>query len=131
MLLRQVTLSEWKIHEPIVNLQTIPCEEVDSELKRVTSFHTEIKVALKVERQWITYFWQVFFVMFLINIATLSSFACNVEDTGDRLAISSTMFLAAVAYQVYVGSLLPKLSYMTFVDLYILGCNIFIASATF
>jgi len=69
--------------------------------------------------------------MFLINIATLSSFACNVEDTGDRLAISSTMFLAAVAYQVYVGSLLPKLSYMTFVDSYILGCNIFIASATF
>ena len=131
MLLRQVTLSEWRIHEPIVNLRSVPCEEVDSKLELVKSLHTEIKVALKVERQWITYFWQVFFVMFLINIATLSSFACNVEDTGDRLAISSTMFLAAVAYQVYVGSLLPKLSYMTFVDLYILGCNILIASVTF
>jgi hypothetical protein len=69
--------------------------------------------------------------MFLIIIANVSAFACSVGDTGDRLAISTTMFLAAVAYQVYVGSLLPKLSYMTFVDNYIIGCNILIASVTF
>jgi len=131
MLLGQVTLSEWSVHEPIVNLKSVECEDVDSDLNRVKVLHTEIKIALKVERQWITYFWQVFFVMFLIMIANLSAFGCSIGDTGDRLAISTTMFLAAVAYQVYVGTLLPKLSYMTFVDHYILGSNVFIAGVTF
>jgi hypothetical protein len=98
MLLSQVTLSEWKIHEPIVDLRNIQCQDVDKDLNQVQSLHTEIKIALKVERQWTTYFWQVFFVMFLIMIANLSAFACSVGDTGDRLAISTTMFLAAVAY---------------------------------
>jgi hypothetical protein len=50
MILSQVTLSEWCIHDPIVNLRSVAKEDVDKDLNKVHSLHTEIKIALKVER---------------------------------------------------------------------------------
>jgi hypothetical protein len=66
--------------------------------------------------------------MMLIQVSSLAAFSVGKDETGDRLAHAVTIFLASVAYQVFVGSLLPKLSYMTFTDAYIAFCNFYVVA---
>lgn len=70
--------------------------------------------------------------MLLIQLACLvSTFSTEASETGDRLANGLTILLTTVAYQIYIGTLLPKLSYMTFTDKYIAFSNFFIAAVIF
>lgn len=83
---------------------------------------------MKIERNWSMYYWQVVFILKLISLCALTSFSMDpVESSGDRLAIASTMFLTAVAFQLFIATLLPKLSYLTFLDKYTLTTMLFIS----
>lgn len=48
-----------------------------------------------------------------------SSFAVDRTDVADRLSISLTMFLAAIAYQYVIAGMLPTSSTMTIMQYYI------------
>mmetsp|Transcript_17014 Transcript_17014/g.12074 ORF Transcript_17014/g.12074 Transcript_17014/m.12074 type:complete len:131 (+) Transcript_17014:755-1147(+) len=50
-----------------------------------------------------------------------------VENAGDRIAQATTIFLTVIAFQLYVSTLLPKLSYLTLIDKYVAFCILFIA----
>jgi len=53
----------------------------------------------------------------------------NRLDTGDRLSVTLTLLLTAVAFKLVMASNLPQVSYQTTLDIYILICNFWILLA--
>ena len=49
--------------------------------------------------------------------------------TGERLALTFTLILTAVAYKFVVADVLPNVSYQTFLDVYVLICFFFMVLA--
>ena len=66
-------------------------------------------------------FRQIFFIVYQ---EALTKFHFLLEDVADRLSISLTVLLAVVAYKFVIQSLLPELSYLTYLDIYVLMCLI-------
>ena len=62
----------------------------------------------------------------LINLMTLCAFAVDLESAGDRFGISLTMVLTSVAFKLQAASDLPDLSYLTWIDQFILGSFFYI-----
>ena len=63
--------------------------------------------------------------MCLITALTFTSFAVGVDSIGDRIQITLTLLLTSVAFKYYVQQFVPTVSYLTFMDKYILSCMIF------
>ncbi len=62
------------------------------------------------------------FLMFLILLfRAFSTFAIPRGEIADRLSVTVTLMLAAVAFQFIVSTMLPKVSYLTVMDYYMLS----------
>ncbi|CAK0904563.1 unnamed protein product [Prorocentrum cordatum] len=75
---------------------------------------------LKVTRRPGFYLWQVYFPMWMLVVLAFSVLLLPVNDFGNRLSYLSTLLLAAIAYKNWIGDALPKCSYLTFLDKYVL-----------
>lgn len=92
--------------------------------------YPRINFSILLERKPHYYICNVIFPMAIISFLALCSFSYNSDGTelatNDRLGITLTMLLTAVAYKFVVASALPILSYNTLLDKYVLACFIFI-----
>jgi len=79
-----------------------------------------LSIRLRVERKPTYYFGNVVFPNFLIVVGSLSAFVIVPSDVGDRLSVTVTLMLAAVAFRFVVSSMLPKVAYLTLMDYYLL-----------
>jgi len=120
-------LSEWKIHEPICEFLKIPFEVLNEDLVSEINYRPMLRLRLKIQRIWYPYLFEVYLVMALISFCALFSFSFSFEEAGDRVAQATTMLLTTVAFQYVINSMIPKLDYLTFLNKYIITCNIFIA----
>merc|ERR1712070_56736 len=66
--------------------------------------------------------------MCLINGISIGSFAIPRTDVGDRLGVSMTMVLTAVAFKLEISNKLPDLSYLTLLDKFVLASFGFIGA---
>jgi len=82
-------------------------------------------VAFKVERQWVYYFWRVYFVLAILSFLAMFPLRLAEDDRPDQLAFISTILLTAFVYQVVLSQLLPKLPYLTILDQYVLFTLVF------
>ena len=118
----------FKIHEPIVETYLKPIQVVSKGMKVIHVNRPSIEISLKGERLWISYFWQIFLLLFLMSAFALFAFTLDINDSGNRLNFSTTVFLTKVAFQFSISSLLPKLSYLTLLDIYVIACMVFSCS---
>ena len=62
----------------------------------------------------------------ITGLTAISAGAVEIDgsrlSTGDRLSVSLTLMLTAVAYKFIVATLLPQISYLTLLDAYLLCC---------
>ena len=121
----------FKIHEPIVETYIKPIQVVSKGMKVIYINRPSIEISLKGERLWISYFWQIFLLLFLMSAFALFAFTLDINDSGNRLNFSMTVFLTKVAFQFSISSLLPKLSYLTLLDIYVIACMVFGCSVMF
>ena len=82
-------------------------------------------VQMHVRRQPSHYIYNVALVMFLIAGLTFSTFIFKPNQPGERLQITLTLLLTSVAFKYVISSSLPKVSYLTLLDKYVLWCLIF------
>ncbi|CAK0886827.1 unnamed protein product [Prorocentrum cordatum] len=75
---------------------------------------------LKVTRRPGFYLWQVYFPMWMLVLLAFPILLLPVSDFGNRLSYLSTLLLAAISYKNWLGNVLPKCSYLTFIDQYVL-----------
>jgi len=66
-----------------------------------------------------TYMWNFILPLFLIVLMTFSAWGIEAGEVGDRLSVSVTMVLTAIAMKLQVSDKLPTIYYTTFIDQYV------------
>lgn len=74
------------------------------------------------------YTWNVFLPTFLLTLMSVTTFAVPVGDVADRLSVILTLVLTSVAFKFVVAQGLPKISYNTCLDYYVLVSFLLLAA---
>jgi len=77
-------------------------------------------VRLRATRKSQYYITNIVGMMCILNLMCIAAFGVEVPDIADRLSVTMTMMLTAVAFKFIVGDQLPKVSYNTYLDFYLL-----------
>ena len=80
-----------------------------------------LRIALTARRRPMYFFWNIMLPMALIEALAYGSFAVPREDVADRLSVSLTMVLTAVAFKQIIAAELPNVSYLTLLDVFVLA----------
>jgi len=73
-----------------------------------------------VKRKYGYYMWNVFLPLFLITLMSVTTFVVPLHEVAERCGVILTLLLTSVAFKFVVGQDLPKISYNTFLDTYVL-----------
>jgi hypothetical protein len=98
------------LHRRFVSNESLPCLEFSIYTARKPSF----------------YYWNSFFLIFLIAISSLTIFSIECDLTQNRLQTSCTLLLTCVTFKWITNRSLPNLAYMTIWDRYSLVCILII-----
>mmetsp|Transcript_25125 Transcript_25125/g.78223 ORF Transcript_25125/g.78223 Transcript_25125/m.78223 type:complete len:425 (-) Transcript_25125:101-1375(-) len=76
-------------------------------------------VSLSISRHASYFFWNIELPMAMITLFAAGTFLCE-RDASDRLGLSLTLVLTAVAFKFILAADLPKISYLTSLDAFVL-----------
>lgn len=102
----------------------IVCAKAAEGSKGNTSHSAEAKVLLAVERRPSYYMWNVVVVMFPLVGTAASVVGVPVTDLADRMSISLTLMLTAVAFKFVLMNFIPPVSYLTLLDIYVISAYV-------
>merc|ERR1712187_1004174 len=74
------------------------------------------------------YAYNVFMMVFAITSITAEVWAIKCNDIPNRLACDLALLLTGQAFKLVIADKLPKVNYLTIVDVYILACFSFIVA---
>jgi len=94
-------------------------------------FANKFQIDMRIERAHKFYVRQIFFVTYLITVASCTPLLMFPEDMGDRLSVYGGGLLTLVAFKYGVMDHLPSVPYSTFTDSFLLWQMITIAMCTF
>ncbi|XP_038057953.1 gamma-aminobutyric acid receptor subunit beta-like [Patiria miniata] len=77
-------------------------------------------LTMHVRRKSGFYLWNVGLILMLILLLCFTCFAVSPEEPADRLSVTVTLLLTAVAFKYVVSQSLPTISYLTLLDKYVL-----------
>ena len=109
---------------------------------RMRSFHTRsvvsgsgtiypcLNISLLATRRPEFYLWNIEVPMFVLTSLIGMTWAIAPEEVGDRISVSLTLVLTAVAYKLTVAQSIPQVAYLTLLDKYVSLCFIFMVIAT-
>ena len=86
----------------------------------------QLRINVKLRRRWQYYVYRVIFVLGLVTLA--SCFTCFIpsDSIDGQLGYLSACLLACVAYLFVVGEALPKLPFLTILDIYTFSCILYV-----
>ena len=87
--------------------------------------YPQYTIRMNVKRKSKFYIYNLLPIMCLITTLTFSSFAVEAESYISRIHISLTLLLTSVAFKYNVQQYVPRVSYLTLIDKYILWSMIF------
>lgn len=113
-------MSEWHIADEI------ECEVKETISKGTGLRYTTIFIDIDAKRKSGFHIWKIFLPLILVLTISWSVFWIATESVGSRLGVAVIAFLAAVSYGFFVNDNLPKISYLTFMDGFIIGIYAFV-----
>ncbi|XP_021369969.1 uncharacterized protein LOC110461026 isoform X3 [Mizuhopecten yessoensis] len=107
---------EWHLymHTECVK-RDIVIDQADMSVRR-----SALSVKCRAARRPGYFVWNIFVVTFLICSLAFTTFSVNNNLPQNRLQLSFTLVLTAVAFKSAVNSSLPRISYLTYMDKYLL-----------
>ncbi|XP_060066537.1 gamma-aminobutyric acid receptor subunit beta-3-like [Ylistrum balloti] len=112
--------AEWNVYNHVETYRDQTTIEYAS-----STVHPILHVQCRVARKVGYFVWNIIFIVLLIASLTFTSFAIE-PDAADRLAVTITLFLTAVAFKFVVKQSLPTISYLTNLDIYVLSAQMFL-----
>lgn len=89
----------------------------------------EFSITIKAERDPKFYFFNFYFVIYLIVLSNGALVSVDPELSGDRHAITITLLLTLVAFKFVLIEGTPKVGYLTYMDKYVLMSYIYTMAA--
>ena len=90
------------------------------------STYSQIRVEIGIERAYGYYLTKVLLLLVILVMMSWVVFVFPTDDLSGRSGTTMTLFLAAIAFNFIISATLPKVSYMTKMDIYLLVCYAFI-----
>jgi hypothetical protein len=72
------------------------------------------------------YLWKIIFPLVLIVFMSWAVFWISPDNAGPPLGLATTSMLTLIAYRFILGSQLPRVSYLTLLDYFILGSTVLV-----
>jgi hypothetical protein len=91
---------------------------------------SQLNISLRVQRKASYYLINVALVMLLICSFSFCAWSCHPADVGGRHEVDFNLILTAVAFKLVLTSMLPPVSYVTLLDMYVMSCFLFLTSVT-
>ncbi len=91
--------------------------------------YSMLRLKLDVARDPHYYFWTIVLPLIPIVATAWSVFWMNPKEFSSQVTVGITAMLTIVAYRISIDSSLPPLSYMTRMDFFLLGCQVFVFGA--
>lgn len=110
---------EWQVEEKQLSPCTTYIRYAD-EMCPHRGQRSLVKTVLHLQRKGDYYFHNVLINIFLVNVIALSAFAVPIGDIGDRLSLLSTTLVAVTAYQTVINENIPRKTYLTVCDKYVI-----------
>jgi hypothetical protein len=87
---------------------------------------TSITFSMKIQRLWKYYFWKTVVPLTLIVWMSWAVFWIHPDNIEPQTSISSISILTLITYQFYLNDVLPKVSYLTRMDIFVLCCSLLV-----
>ena len=100
---------------------------ISSELSVMRDRHSAIFFACSVKRKPGYFFWNIFLMMFLITTLMFTAFAIPATNPHNRLAVTLTLLLTAIAFKFIINKSIPQIPYLTYLDIYVITCMVLLA----
>ncbi|KAK6179604.1 hypothetical protein SNE40_011923 [Patella caerulea] len=113
---------EWRLYEHVEMFPKVSTKEYTSSRDR----HPTMLVMCHAARRPGFFIWNIFLIMLLITLLSFATFAVSTDLTQNRLQLSFTLMLTGVAFKFVVNQSLPRISYLTYLDKYILSSMVYI-----
>jgi hypothetical protein len=91
--------------------------------------YSMLRLKLEVARDPHYYFWAIVLPLIPIVATAWSVFWMNPKEFSSQVTVGITAMLTIVAYRISIDNSLPPLSYMTRMDFFLLGCQVFVFGA--
>ncbi|XP_078324873.1 cys-loop ligand-gated ion channel-like isoform X3 [Crassostrea virginica] len=98
-------------------------DQADNSVRR-----SALSVKCRAARRPGYFVWNIFLVTFLICTLAFATFSVEKKLPQNRLQLSFTLVLTAVAFKSVVNSSLPRISYLTYMDKYLLAAMIMLSA---
>merc|ERR1712244_199410 len=96
---------------------------------RSSTAYPMIIIRLKVKRRWQVFMWNIVLLVLCIECLAITAFSLDIAtEAADRLGLTITLVLTAVAFLHVVKKELPNVPYLTFLDFYVLSSYVFLIS---
>jgi len=119
-------IQEWYLYD------LVGCEEnqiSQSGYSADNEKHSKIVFFSAVARRPTYFYWNAFFMIFIINTLSFNMFSIPFTSVGQRLQTTVTLILTLVSFKWVINRNLPPIAYLTFLDLYSI-LSIFFISVT-
>lgn len=110
-----VRLPEW-------NIDAVQVRELDRYYKFEDASYSRYRIEVLVSRRSGFYVWKVIAIEAIIVVLSWLVFLMDAGEIGNRSAVSVTLLLATVAFSYVVSGITPRISYLTLLDWFLLGC---------
>jgi len=114
-----VRLPEWKV-------DAVQVREFDKYYSFIDATYSRYRIEILVSRRSGFYIWKVMAIEAMMVIMSWVIFRLDPGELGNRLAVSITLLLATVAFNLVVSDITPRVSYLTLLDWFLLGCFVLI-----
>ena len=112
---------EWKLYSHVIT-----DTPTSAEMEATSQYsYPRYNIRVSVIRQYKFYIYNVFLIMCLFNVSTFWSFVVKADSQAGRIQIHLTILLTSVAFKYNVQQFVPRVSYLTLIDKYILWSMIF------
>ncbi|XP_059178683.1 cys-loop ligand-gated ion channel-like isoform X3 [Physella acuta] len=115
---------EWHLYSHTECIQReLTIDQFDPSVRR-----SAVSVKCRAARRPGYFVWNIFMITFLICTLSFATFSVEKDLPQNRLQLSFTLVLTAVAFKSVVNQSLPRISYLTYMDKYLLA-SMFMMSA--
>jgi Neurotransmitter-gated ion-channel ligand binding domain/Neurotransmitter-gated ion-channel transmembrane region len=112
------SLAQWRMQGMAASVEQIPGLADESV--------SEIRFTLSISRRFNFYIWKVFLPLLLMVILSWTVFWIDTSELSSQVTISVTTILTLIAFAFAIQANLPKVPYLTFIDVFFLVCYLFV-----
>ncbi|XP_071788742.1 gamma-aminobutyric acid receptor subunit beta-3-like isoform X1 [Asterias amurensis] len=107
---------EWELSKHVIAQPVVEDKAKTGSHRQYPIYH----LSMHVRRKSGFYLWNVGLILLMILLLCFTSFAVSADEPADRLSVTVTLLLTAVAFKYVVSQSLPTISYLTLLDKYVL-----------